>query len=104
MNQVQYKKLLELELINFKPWKILLTKVGMDYSKELKKRYPNRELIPFAVRTDCDDVACWDLSKSNSNKVYIIHDFASVGWEQQEVFENFENWLKYALDVMFNFD
>lgn len=39
----------------------------------LMKRYPNRKLIPFAKRDDCDDIACFEVDRPNF--VEIIHDF-----------------------------
>ena len=98
-----YIKLLKLELINFRPWKILSIDEGIDYAEDLKKRYPQRDLLPFAMRTDCDDVACWD-SSENGDKVFIIHDFASIGWEQQGEFKNFDEWFENAIKDMFSFD
>lgn len=87
MNSILYTnkkhlRLLTLGLINFRPWKIISVENGEKYSLDLKKRYPSRDLLPFAMRTDCDDVACWDLSREEGT-VYIIHDFASIGWEQK---------------------
>ncbi|UZO80659.1 hypothetical protein NBT05_17240 [Aquimarina sp. ERC-38] len=101
----KYKRLLDLNLENFEPWRILSKSQSDKYGKDLRKRYSKRNLIPFARRIDCDDVACWDLSKTESiEKIYIIHDFASEGWEQQEEFENFDDWFKEALNDMFSFE
>lgn len=102
INNLTYLRLLELNLTNFKPWRILTQKKSDDYSIQIKNRYPKRKLIPFAVRCDCDDVACWDLSRE-SDKIYIIHDFASDGFENIQEYENFEEWLKIALKNMIEF-
>ncbi|SRR5690606_11950493 len=99
----KYYRLLDLELHNFEPWRILTIDEGVKYKDDLKERYPNRDLLPFAVRTDCDDVACWNLSENNQ-KVIIIHDFASEGWEQQREFRDFDEWFTSALNEMFSFD
>ena len=48
----------------------------------MKKRYPNRKLIPFAKRVDNDDTACFEIGKGS--KVQLIHDFASEGFEQRK--------------------
>ncbi|MGB7845999.1 MAG: hypothetical protein WBL63_10315 [Candidatus Acidiferrum sp.] len=45
----------------------------------LKERYGHRELVPFALRLDCDDVACW--VQKSMPQVVIIRDFANIGWE-----------------------
>lgn len=99
----KYLTLLSLNLRNFRPWRILDQDQNSNYTQEIKERYPNRKLIPFAVRVDCDDIACWDLSKE-SQKIYIIHDFASEGWEEQAVFENFEAWMESVLRDMYEFN
>jgi len=62
----------------------------------LAERYPSRELFPFAYRQDNDDVACW--SKSTGEKVFIIHDFASPGWEDENVFEDIWTWFRSAIE------
>lgn len=103
MEKSKYLKLLELGLINFRPWRILTLEESQEYSLDLKSRYPSRQLIPFALRTDCDDVACWDLSK-NEESVFIIHDFASEGWEEQSEFKTFDECLAVILQDMFSFD
>lgn len=99
----KYKKLLELGLINFRPWRILTLKESHEYSEDLKLRYPKRRLVPFALRTDCDDVACWDSSR-DEQATYIIHDFASEGWEEQNEFKTFDECFNVILNDMFCFD
>ena len=61
----------------------------------LKKRYPTRDIFPFARRDYTDDIACWE--KGQGEKVFIIHDFASSGFEQREIFNNFDAWYQWAL-------
>ena len=74
----------------------LMTREGVQIPLQgLRKRYPNRQLFPFATRKGNDDVACWE--KGNLKKVTIIHDFASPGWEQRETYEDFWDWLKTAV-------
>jgi hypothetical protein len=104
LDKKEYNTLLELDLVNFKPWRILSIEESDDYTKDLKKRYSKRLLIPFAIRTDCDDVACWDMSKENIEMIYVIHDFASEGWEQQEEYKNFKEWFNSAIEDMFTFE
>lgn len=63
--------------------------------KGMAERYPARELVPFATRDDNDDVACWE--KNNPSGVVIIHDFASSGHEEKQVFTSFQEWYDNAL-------
>ncbi len=58
----------------------------------LSERYPSRDLFPFAVRDDNDDVACWE--NKNPSAVVVIHDFASAGHEQKGIFPTFDTWLE----------
>ncbi len=95
---IKYPKLyIELSKGNiedFLPWYLMRQEQIFIRSKYLRKLY-KRELFPFA-RKDCsDDVACWE--KGEEEKVLIIHDFASSGWEQRQIFENFDEWYKWAL-------
>ncbi|HEV2614881.1 MAG TPA: SMI1/KNR4 family protein [Gammaproteobacteria bacterium] len=82
--------------MDVEPWHFFCS--HLDYRFEgLKKRYPDKILIPFARRGDNDDVACFDGSqKSDDPKVLIIHDFATNGWENRGECENFPAWLKMA--------
>lgn len=90
-----YKELISNGCDEFLPW-YLTDDLDTQWRLEgVKKRYPKRDIFPFA-RKDCsDDVACWE--KGEGDKVFIIHDFASPGWEQREIFDNFDEWYKWAL-------
>lgn len=65
-------------------------------AEAMAKRYPGRVLFPFAYRQDCDDVACWE--KGHGERVFIVHDFASPGWEQSEVYEHVWAWFRMAAE------
>lgn len=91
LNLVRHKN------IDFGLWQILLSKWLEVRLTGLRQRYPERNLIPFARRMDCDDVACFDVQKqAEKPSVVIIHDFASSGWEMRSEFEDFEQWLDTA--------
>lgn len=83
--------------IKFEPWQILLGEWLEVRHNGLKEHYPQRNLVPFARRVDCDDVACFDVQeRAERPGVLIIHDFASPGWELREQFADFEQWLDAA--------
>lgn len=63
----------------------------------LRQRYPNRKLIPFAKRDDCDDIACFELS--DTTYVSVIHDYVSNGFEQIKSYTDFWEWLGAAIDI-----
>lgn len=98
----EFKRIVELGLINFQPWEILVDdRVYLRY-EGLKTRYPKRKLIPFAQRRDCDDVACWDLN-NNENKLVVIHDHASAGWELVAKYDTFWDWFRDSMEDMIEF-
>ncbi len=68
------------------------------YTRDLKDRFPARNLIPFAKRKDCDDVACFELEKLG--KIDIIHDFCDSGWEQRGEYDSFWDWFMEAIEEM----
>ncbi len=68
-------------LNRFRPWRILHEPHISSRMAGLKKRYVHRDFVPFAVRLDRDDVACWE--RTSRPRVVIIHHFASVGWESR---------------------
>lgn len=75
----------------WQPWIIETGKGLVIRFKGLKDRYPNRQLIPFASRLDCDDVACWDLA--SPGRIALIHDFAKSPFEQVKWYEGFWEWF-----------
>ena len=92
----------ELNLLDFDVWYIMDEDRVLNRLKGLKERYPNRELIPFARRDDNDDIACFEVGKGE--KVQIIHDFASEGYEQRKEYNDFWAWLEDAISEMIEFN
>lgn len=98
-------KLIELNLLNYDVWYFMDRESALERLKGVQERYPNRKLIPFARRDDCDDIACFEVgSKELEGRVFIIHDYASSGWESREVLESIWEWVKYAVDIMVEFE
>lgn len=96
------KRIVELGLVDLDVWCFMLKEHTLIRLQGLKERYPNRNLIPFARRGDNDDIACFEIGQGE--KVYIIHDFASSGYEQREIFNCVWDWFKYAIDIMIDYD
>lgn len=69
----------------------------------LGERFPKRRLVPFARRIDSDDIACWDIAQSDK-KVFVIHDYASPGWEQREEFPEFNDWFRKAIEDLIEYE
>lgn len=99
----EFIKILELNLIDFDVWYILSGDEFLNKLNGLKKRYPKRKLIPFAKRADNDDVACFEVGY-NEGQVQLIHDFASEGFEQVSIYNNFWLWFKDAIDELIEFN
>ena len=93
-----FLKVVRLNLLNLDPWFIMDKGQVVTRKGGLVKRFPDRELIPFARRFDNDDIACFELGKGN--EVQIIHDFSSPGYEQRKQFDNFWDWFKEAINEM----
>nr|WP_317360276.1 hypothetical protein [uncultured Tyzzerella sp.] len=92
-------KIIELNLIDFDLWFICIeTDFVEGWIKGLIERYPNRKLIPFAKRGDCDDIACFEIGKEGT--VQIIHDFSSEGYEQRKEYKCFWDWFRDAIEEM----
>lgn len=91
-------KVVELGLVDLDWWWILEAAFAGDYTHGMARRYPERKLVPFAKRSDSDDVACFEVDKPG--KVEIIHDFADPGWEQREEYDDFWSWFEAAVADM----
>jgi hypothetical protein len=76
-----FQRIAEQQLIHVTPWHIMEGPRALTQWRGLAQRYPTRELFPFAYRQDNDDVACWE--RGMGEKVFVIHDFASPGWENE---------------------
>ncbi|MBD1373662.1 hypothetical protein IC620_15045 [Hazenella sp. IB182357] len=97
-----FLNVIKLDLINLEPWIIMNSDQVVFRMQGLKKRYPTRVLVPFAKRLDNDDLACFELEKGE--RVQVIHDFASIGFEQRKEFNGFWDWFRDAIDEMIEFD
>lgn len=95
-------KVIRLNLVDLDIWYLMTKKQVENRIKGLKERYPERKLIPFAKRDDRDDIACFEIGKGN--KVQIIHDFASAGYEQRKEYDCFWDWFRDAIDEMIECD
>ncbi len=59
-------KVVRLNLINLDPWMNMNGDQVVSRMDGLKKRYPNRILVPFDRRIDNDDLACFEQVKGES--------------------------------------
>ena len=89
-------RIIDQSLIHVTPWHILEAQRAALLFKGLENRYPSRKLFPFAYRQDNDDVACWSMGMGE--KVFVIHDFASSGWEDEMTFDDVWAWFRSAVE------
>lgn len=94
----EYLKVIELNLCDFEYWYMFSEENALKRLNGLKKRYPERQLIPFARRDDSDDIACFEVG--DSIKVQLIHDFASSGFEQKRTYRDFWEWFLEAVNEL----
>lgn len=95
--------LVETRIVFFHPWQLLFGDRTKLRFVGLRKRYPNRLLVPFARRFNSDDVACWE--GVDNQKVVVVHDFASPGWEDRgEQYASFWEWYRAAVEEMIEFE
>lgn len=97
----EFVRVVELGLTNLEPWWIIDGDRLWSRFVGLQERYLERSLVPFAIRQDNDDVACWDTSAGN---VAIVHDFASPGYEQRSAFGDFYAWFRQAVEDLIEFE
>jgi hypothetical protein len=95
-------RIVEQDLIHITPWHIMESKQVLTQFAGLATRYPSRKLFPFAYRQDNDDVACW--ARGAGERVFVIHDFASPGWEDQGVFDDVWSWFRSAIEETISWD
>ena len=84
------------------PWHLLEAEQARVDLRGLRERYPSRELFPFARRQDNDDVACW--AQGTGERVFVIHDFASPGWENEGNFDDVWSWFRAAIEETIDWD
>jgi len=98
----EFVRLVGLGLTNLEPWWIVGGEVLRQRHIGLHERYPARSLVPFAVRQDCDDVACWDVDRPGH--VVLIHDYASAGAELEAEYDDFTTWFRAAIEDLLEWD
>lgn len=97
-----YKKIIELNLVDFDIWYLIEEGQATRRFYDLKKRYPNRRLVPFARRDDADDIACFEIGKGE--EVQMIHDFTTEGYEQRGIFVDIWDWIEFAVKEMISYN
>lgn len=97
---VAYEEIMGMDIIpDLEPWSFIceFQESSSFWMGEVKGKYPDRKLVPFAKVNYSDDIVCFDGEDTSGDpKVYYVHAFASAGWEDRGYEDNFEEWLKIA--------
>ena len=91
----------EQNLVDLRPWEVMPRELATKRLHGLRQRY-SRKYVPFARRTDNDDLACLDPERPG--EVVVIHDFASEGTEGRKRFDSFWDWFRVAVEEMIAFE
>ncbi len=100
----EFLRVVEQGLVDLEPWLILQGEELLVRHRGLRTRYPERRVVPFALRTDRDDVACWDLDVDLDGRVTVLGDFEVPGFERGEVYPTFYAWFRTAVEDFIEFD
>jgi hypothetical protein len=97
-----YQVAKDLNLVNLRPWHFVSDSEFDGLFEVVNKHYSVRTVIPFARRSDSDDVACFVSRdpEQEAGQIIIIHDFASPGYEVVARMKNFWDWFRQVVNDM----
>ena len=88
-----------------KRWTVFATEAGLadGWYGDVRGLYPARNLVPFAQFNFTDDIVCFDGDSTDGNPcVYLVHAYASSGWEDRGSRPTFEHFLEEAREFEIN--
>ncbi|MCM3885312.1 hypothetical protein [Frankia sp. R82] len=101
----EYLRVVDLGLTNLEPWLLMDGEALLQANNSLRSRFPQADLVPFAVRRDTDDLACWEAS---SGEVVLVRHrrcgSPMPGPALRGRFEDFHGWLLQAVTNLARFD
>ncbi|MBE2197082.1 MAG: hypothetical protein IAE79_00635 [Anaerolinea sp.] len=102
---IGYKWLLERNLVGFdthsqlQPWYYLDRENVFSVTQKWPQvAYSKGELIAFARRQDCDDIACFSVKKGGTNAIVVIRGWIDAGYEVINYYASFWEWVKSVID------
>lgn len=99
-----YERMVEAEFTEMHPWALLLGDKWEHRAAHVEEVFPGWEIVPFARRTDNDDVACWD-----GDRVVLIDDYDPTwdnGVAKRHVmteYPSMDEWLHAAVQDFIEF-
>ena len=94
-------RIVDQNLLDLAPWHVMPSGLAAKRLHGLRQRYA-RKYVPFARRTDNDDLACIDPERPG--EIVIVHDFASEGSELRQRFDSFWDWFRAVVEEMIAFE
>lgn len=98
-----YARVLDAGLVGFsaftqlQPWYFLPDGEIFSVAEQWPSSSENsRELIAFAVRQDCDDIACFEMLDGRISKLAVIEGWSEGSYNLVAGFESFEEWFEAA--------
>ncbi len=103
---VLYDRMIERGMVDLEPWELLRGARQAQRMKHLDEVFPGWNLIPFAGRSDNDDVACW-----TGKEVVVVDDYdvmrdatGAAVRHQAAVYHSMDEWLIAAIRDFIEFD
>jgi hypothetical protein len=92
----EYLKVVGKNYVDLGTWHLESRAWVLLVKEDVKKRYPSRELVPFARDGASDEIACWEHSKPG--KVVVIENFAPPGLEDIAEYHSFWDWFRQGIE------
>ncbi|MBD7995258.1 hypothetical protein H9639_08115 [Arthrobacter sp. Sa2CUA1] len=100
-----YAHMIECGIIDLDPWAVLRGEMQLRRAQHIEQVFPGWGVIPFARRTDNDDVACWTGSK------VVVIDYWDLIWDENgprrlvaREYSSMEEWFLAAARDFIEFD
>ncbi|MCQ1995532.1 hypothetical protein [Arthrobacter sp. zg-Y1171] len=100
-----YAHMIECGVVDLDPWHLLRGETQVRRARHIEQVFPGWGIVPFARRTDNDDVACW-----TGSSVVVIDDWDVWSTDGkpirhvQDEYPSMEEWLLAAVRDFVEFD
>ena len=98
----EFRYMIENGIVNLGTWSLIVDETRQsDYYALLKKKLPDREIVPLAQRFRDDMCACLELGKGE--EIQLIDAFIGDGLENCGAVESYSDWVRYAFEDFLEF-
>lgn len=102
---IGYEWLIQQNLVGFtensqlQPWYFLSAEESFSVTDRWPSSQSQRgELIAFAKRQDCDDIACFLVRNERAERVVLVHGWTANGFDIVAQYDSFWDWLKLIIE------